>query len=126
MSNCQYIETQQLLNAYANWRYCVDSTEGSEHFMGTNSDDTVRLRDKREDAEIELRVLISDLKSTRPEALQEWVEINKTLLEAPANIPKTSMVARRQAARDWKFSKSFLGVTVRYPHPSKYWGAEII
>ncbi|TGN19047.1 hypothetical protein [Leptospira idonii] len=124
--HCLYKETQQLLNAYSNWRSCVDSAEGSEHVLGTNSDDAILLRDKREDAEIELRVLIADLKSARPEALKEWVEINKSLLEIPSDPNQNSISqARKQISRDWKFSSNFLGVNVRYPHPSKYWEADM-
>lgn len=122
----RFEETKHLFIAYAKWRDAVDRTEGNETVFGSNAEISEIARDLREDAEFELRILIQDLKKQNPAAIKEWVELTKQFLVATeANIPEETMNKRKQIARDWKFSRSPLGISVRYPHPSQYWGSGI-
>jgi hypothetical protein len=121
----RFPETKKLVYAYAKWRDTVDKTEGSETIFGSNSEVSEISRDLREDAEFELRILIQDFKKTNPAALKEWVEVSKKrLLESNHSTPD-EVQKQKQISRDWKYSRTPLGVSVRYPHPSQYWGTGI-
>ncbi|PJZ80420.1 hypothetical protein [Leptospira meyeri] len=122
----RYDETKDLMIAYAKWRDTVDRTEGSETVFGANAEVSEIARDLREDAEFELRILIQDLKKQNPAAIKEWVEVTKQYLhKVESSIPEEQIQKRKQIARDWKYSRSPLGISVRYPHPSQYWGSGI-
>lgn len=122
----RYDETKNLFIAYAKWRDAVDRTEGNETVFGSNAEISEIARDLREDAEFELRILIQDLKKQNPAAIKEWVELTKQFLNASElGVSEEQMQQRKQIARDWKYSRSPLGVSVRYPHPSQYWGSGI-
>lgn len=116
-------ETKSLLYAYAKWRDTVDKTEGSEKIFGSNAEVSEISRDLRENAELELRILIQDLKKDNPDALREWVDISKERLVRTVDPEREQAQSQKQIARDWKFSKSETGISVRYPHPSQYWGS---
>ncbi|TGM59117.1 hypothetical protein [Leptospira vanthielii] len=119
-------ETKDLMIAYAKWRDTVDRTEGSETVFGANAEVSEIARDLREDAEFALRILIQDLKKQNPFAIKEWVEMTKVYLNTiESSVPEEQIQQRKQIARDWKFSRSPLGISVRYPHPSQYWGSGI-
>ncbi|MCW7495172.1 hypothetical protein [Leptospira levettii] len=122
----RFDETKNLFIAYAKWRDAVDRTEGNETVFGSNAEISEIARDLREDAEFELRILIQDLKKQNPAAIKEWVELTKQFLNEPEmGVSEEQMQLRKQIARDWKYSRSPLGVSVRYPHPSQYWGSGI-
>ncbi|MDF3819978.1 hypothetical protein P3G55_08720 [Leptospira sp. 96542] len=119
----QFPETNDLLVAYAKWRDTVDRTEGSETIFGANAEVSEISRDLREDAEFELRLLIQDLKKTKPGAIREWVETNRERLSDTNGLTPEFIQKRKSLRRDWKFSKSPFGISIRYPHPSQYWGS---
>lgn len=119
-------ETKNLFIAYAKWRDTVDRTEGNETVFGSNAQISEIARDLREDAEFELRILIQDLKKQNPSAIKEWVDLTKQSLNATEiGVTEEQMQQRKQIARDWKYSRSPFGISVRYPHPSQYWGSGV-